>query len=160
MAACRTCELVQRRDEGGAPPWDLIVRTPSWDLVHAFGTSVEGWLVLVLRRHLTALADLSDAEAATLGPLIRSTSIALRDVLGCEKTYVVQFAEHEEHPHVHVHVIARMPDQPDDMQGPRIFSRAGVADEGAVPETRMNEIALAIRAQLDPATGLLRAAPA
>jgi diadenosine tetraphosphate (Ap4A) HIT family hydrolase len=157
MAACRTCELVQRRDAGDAPPWDLIVRTPTWDIVHAFGTSVEGWLVLVLRRHLTALADLSEAEAAELGPLIRSTSIALREVVACEKTYVVQFAEHEQHPHVHVHVIARMPDQPDDAQGPRIFSRAGVADEDAVPEARMNEIALAVRALLHVESGLLRA---
>jgi len=153
MAACRTCELIQRRDDGAAPPWDLIVRTPSWDIVHAFGTSVEGWLVLVLRRHLTALADLDEVEAAELGPLIRSTSIALRDALGCVKTYVAQFAEHEQHPHVHVHVIARMPDQPDDMQGPRIFTRAGVADEDAVPEARMNEIALAVREHLTARDG-------
>jgi len=124
------------------------VRTPRWDIVHAFGTSVEGWLVLVLRRHITALADLTEHEAQELGPLVRSTSIALREALGCEKTYVAQFAEHEEHPHVHVHVIARMADQPDDMKGPGIFNCAGVADEDAVPAARMNEIALAVREHL------------
>jgi len=54
---------------------------------------------------------------------------------------------------VHVHVIARMPDQPDDMRGPRIFTRAGVADEDAVPEARMNEIAVAVRAHLERQAG-------
>jgi diadenosine tetraphosphate (Ap4A) HIT family hydrolase len=85
--------LVARRDAGHAPPWDLIVRTPNWDIVHADGTSVEGWTVLVARRHLTAVADLTDAEAAELGPLIKHVSRALHETVGCVKTYVVQFAE-------------------------------------------------------------------
>ncbi len=145
MSACRTCELTARRDEGLAPPWDLIVRTPSWDLVHAYDTSIEGWLVLVARRHLTAVADLTDDEAAALGPLLKDVSAALATATGCEKTYVVQFAEHPLHPHVHVHVIPRYADQPDDLQGPRVFAALGVADDLAVPEPRMNEIALAVR---------------
>lgn len=60
MTACRTCELVQRRDAGGAPPWDQIVRTPTWDVAHAFGTTIEGWTVLVLRRHVASVAELTD----------------------------------------------------------------------------------------------------
>src|SRR4051794_1035506 len=94
---CRTCELVERRDGGGAPPWDAIVRYRNWDLVHAFGTSLEGWLVLVTRRHIATVAEMTDDEAAELGPLIKAVSVALAAAVGCAKTYVVQFAEAADH---------------------------------------------------------------
>jgi diadenosine tetraphosphate (Ap4A) HIT family hydrolase len=148
MAGCRTCDLLARRDAGDAPLWDQIARTPSGDVVHAMGTSVEGWLVLVVRRHITAVADLDDEEAASLGPLIRDVSRALQATVGCSKTYVVQFAEHRDHPHVHVHVIPRAPDLPDERQGPRVFSLLGLPADQCVPEERMDEIAAAVRAQL------------
>jgi diadenosine tetraphosphate (Ap4A) HIT family hydrolase len=90
MTACRTCLLSAIRDAGKAPPWDSIMRTPGWDVVHAFGTSVVGWTVLVARRHITALADMTDTEALELGPLIKSVSRALHRTIGCQKTYVVR----------------------------------------------------------------------
>jgi diadenosine tetraphosphate (Ap4A) HIT family hydrolase len=141
VPACRTCELLDRRDRGEAPPWDQIARTPEWDIVHCYGTSVEGWLVVVCRRHIGAIAEMTDAEAAELGPLLKLVSGALHEVLGCEKTYVVQFAEHPQHPHVHFHVIPRHGDHPADLRGPKIFDLLGVAPDQAVPEDRMNEIA-------------------
>ena len=78
VSECRTCELVKRRDDGEAPPWDRIRRTPNWDVVHAFGTSVEGWIVLVVRRHITAVADMTADEAAELGPLVKEVSRAVQ----------------------------------------------------------------------------------
>jgi diadenosine tetraphosphate (Ap4A) HIT family hydrolase len=145
MGDCHTCELVERRDAGGAPPWDAVVRYRNWDVVHAFGTSLDGWLVLVARRHIAALADLTDDEAAELGPLVKAVSVALAAAVGCEKTYLVQFAEAERHRHVHVHVIPRQPDQAPELKGPRIFSRLGVPESDAVTVERMDEIALAVR---------------
>jgi diadenosine tetraphosphate (Ap4A) HIT family hydrolase len=153
MGECVTCSLVARRDAGEAPLWDAIARTEHWDVVHAFGTSLEGWLVLVVRRHLTAVGDLSDAEATELGPLITCASRALQAVVGCAKTYVVQFAEHPQHPHVHVHVIPRASDLPDEHKGPRVFGLIGVPDEDAVPEPRMDEIASRIRGRMESDTG-------
>jgi diadenosine tetraphosphate (Ap4A) HIT family hydrolase len=143
---------VARRDAGEAPFWDRILRTEHWDVVHAFGTSLEGWLVLVVRRHITSVAELSAAEAAELGPLIKRVSAAVQEAVGCDKTYVAQFAEHPQHPHVHVHVIPRARDLPDEQRGPRVFSRLGVPDDRAVSEARMDEIAAAIAARLS-ATG-------
>lgn len=148
MAECRTCELIERRDAGDAPPWDLILRTPGWDLAHAYGTSIEGWLVLVVRRHITSLADLTDSEAGEIGPLIKQVSQALRQVVGCVKTYVAQFAEHPLHPHVHVHVIPRAADQAEDQRGPRVFSQLGIPAELCVSDKRMNDIAADMRNQL------------
>lgn len=143
--ACHTCGLVARRDAGKAPAWDRIVRTPYWDLVHAFGTQVPGWLVLVLRRHAAAVAELTDEESAELGPLTVAASSALTAVVGCAKTYVAQFAEHRDHPHVHVHVIPRAPDLQADHLGPRVFDLMGGPAENWVPDSVMNDIADRLR---------------
>ena len=142
---CLTCDLIRRRDQGEAPLWDSIHRTAHWDVVHSYNTSLPGWLVLVARRHITAIDELTDEEAAELGVLLRRTSAALREVTGCMKTYVCQFAEQAEHPHVHFHVIPRLADQPDDRRGPRVFGYLGVPDEERVGEEWMNAIAAAVR---------------
>ena len=145
---CLTCELVARRDHGAAPPWDSIHRTAHWDVAHSYNTLLPGWLVLVARRHVTAIDELTTAVAAELGVLLQQTSAALRAAVGCVKTYVCQFAEQAEHPHVHFHVIPRMAGQPDDRRGPRVFAYLGVPDEARVGEDEMNAIAARLRAFL------------
>ena len=47
MSICMSCRLVRRRDSGAAPPWDNIYRSAYWDLVHAYNSSLLGWLVLI-----------------------------------------------------------------------------------------------------------------
>lgn len=110
--ACLTCLMVAARDAGARPLWDCIYRTPHWDVVHSYDTSLPGWLVLVARRHMAAVAEMSEAEATELGVLIRRVSVAVHAATGCVKTYVMQFAESAEHPHVHVHIVPRMADMP------------------------------------------------
>jgi len=148
MTSCHTCELTMRRDAGNAPLWDSIERTDYWDVVHSYNTALVGWLVLVARRHISAIDELSEAEAAELGSLIRRVSLALKEVTGCTKTYVVQFAEHPDHPHVHFHIVPRMADQPEDRRGPNVFKYLNVGDEERVSEDEMNRIAVEIRRSL------------
>jgi diadenosine tetraphosphate (Ap4A) HIT family hydrolase len=148
MVPCRSCELVARRDAGEAPLWDNIWRTQYWDLAHNFNTSLPGWLVLVLRRHEAAIADLTEEEASALGVLLRRVSSALQRVVGCERTYVVQFAEHPDHPHVHFHVIPRLVDQPAETRGPRVFALSGVPPQDRIDEAQMNAIAEGVRQAL------------
>lgn len=90
-----------------------------------------GWLLVVPRRHVEQVAELTDAEARSLGPLLRETADALRAETGAAKTYVACFAEVV--PHLHFHVIARASDAPEDTRGPRAFlaTAAESADEGA-----------------------------
>lgn len=145
MNPCYTCELTAKRDSGTAPLWDSIYRTPHWDVVHSYNTALPGWLVLVIRRHITAIDEMTDEEAIELGKLIRQTSAALKEVTGCMKTYVIQFAEAAEHPHVHFHIVPRMADQPEDYKSMNIFRYLGVPAEQRVSESAMNEIATKIR---------------
>jgi diadenosine tetraphosphate (Ap4A) HIT family hydrolase len=69
-------------------------------------------------------------------------------VLDCEKTYLVQFAEHPNHPHVHVHVIARARDLPAGQRGPGIFTSMANSTEHHVSAERMDEIASRLSAEL------------
>lgn len=145
MQHCASCDLIWRRDAGAAPPWDCIQRTQFWDVAHCNNTALPGWLVLIVRRHVEAIDELSEEEAAELGILLKHVSAALRDVTGCVKTYAIQFAEHPDHPHVHFHVIPRMADQPEDRRSTKVFAYLNVAEEERVSEERMNELAARIQ---------------
>ena len=138
---CDTCNYIKTRDSGTAPLWNNIVRTDYWDIVHALDTSLPGWMVIVLRRHAPTIAELTKEEAAELGPLIRNVSVGIQEIVGCVKTYVMQFAELPNHQHVHFHVVPRMLDMPKDDMGPRVFNYLGVSKEYQVPEEEMNSIA-------------------
>ena len=148
MLACKTCELVARRDAGNAPFWDNIIRTDCWDIVHNYNTTLPGWLVLVTRRHIAALDELSDEEASELGPLIQQTSAALKSVVGCQKTYAIQFAEAAEHPHVHFHIVPRMADMPPENRGRRVFNYRPETEADRVSGAVMNEIAEKVKLYL------------
>lgn len=149
MTTCHTCELTAKRDSGEAPLWDSIYRTDYWDVVHAYNSSLLGWLVLVVRRHIASLDELTEPEAAELGLLIQRTSNALKQLIGCVKTYAIQFAEHPDHPHVHFHIVPRMADQPPDRKSTQIFGYMGVPDEERVSEAEMNAFAEQVRAILN-----------
>lgn len=145
---CYTC--VQEAAGGDAPPWERIAADEYWRVAHAFNSAVPGWLVLVPRRHVTALAGLTDAEAAALGTWQVRLSRALARVLGCQKTYVAQFAEADGFAHVHFHVVPRPPDLGRDLRGPRIFQLLGVAPEERVGEEEMTRLAAELAAQISP----------
>jgi len=95
-----------------------------------------------------AVADMTADEAAELGTLVKEVSRAVQEVADCDKTYVVQFAGHQDHPHVHVHVIPRARDLQHEHQGARVVSLLGVPEDAAVPDERMNEIAQRLDGQL------------
>lgn len=70
----------------------------------------------------TATCVKEEAPGGSLsGVLLRNASIALKSVTGCLKTYVMLFAEADRFAHLHVHVVPRMADQPEDRRGPSVF---------------------------------------
>ncbi|MYD08605.1 MAG: HIT family protein [Chloroflexi bacterium] len=148
MDTCKSCQLVRRRDDGVAPPWDSIYRGQYWDLAHAYNTSYLGWLVLVSRRHIEALDAMTAAEATELGALLREVSLALKKCTGCEKTYIMQFAESKEHPHVHFHIVPRMPGQAPEDLAYRVMRRLGVPLSEQCSEAEMTQLAMALRERL------------
>lgn len=55
---------------------------------------------------------------------------------------------HPQHPHVHFHIVPRMPDQPEERRSARIMEYLGVPENKRVDEATMNRIGERIRQHL------------
>jgi diadenosine tetraphosphate (Ap4A) HIT family hydrolase len=141
-ADCYAC--AREAEFGTLPPREHVAADVHWRAAHAFGCALEGWLVLIPRRHITSVSELSEAEAQSLGTWQVRLSQALHQVLGCQKTYIAQFAEAEGFSHVHFHVVPRPPDLPKELRGPGIFQLMQTGHP-PVTEQRMDEIARDLR---------------
>jgi diadenosine tetraphosphate (Ap4A) HIT family hydrolase len=115
---CISCEQHLRMEE--LPLRDRIHLSTHWRLAHAW-SSLAGWLVVISRRHVVELADLTSEEAAELGQILRRASAALRATTGCAKTYIVLFGEQPGFEHLHVHIVPRMADFDQQHLGAGVF---------------------------------------
>lgn len=127
------------------PPRERVYDDGLWRVAHAFDTALPGWLVIVLRRHATSLADLTTEEAAALGPLIKRLSAALQQELQVPKAYLAFFAEGPQHPHVHIHVIPR-PEK--ELRGPGSFELLSRPDDEWVSEVHRDRLSQRLAARL------------
>src|SRR5262245_22691770 len=148
VEGCFSCDQNARFDL--LPPRERIGAARHWRVAHAIDTSMPGWLVLVSRRHITAIAELTDAEAAGLGQWQVRLSRALATVTGCAKTYIAQFSEAEGFAHVHFHVVPRMADLALEHLGPKVFGLLRAPGGVSVSPERMDEIAVALAPHLPP----------
>jgi diadenosine tetraphosphate (Ap4A) HIT family hydrolase len=112
------------------------------------GTALEAWLVLVPRRHVTTVADLTDAEAERWGSWQVRLSRALHTATGCVKTYIVQFAEAEGFAHVHFHIVPRAMTHPHDRRGPAAFSYLSRPQHEQVTTRQMDTLGESLRRAL------------
>ncbi|MYV57058.1 HIT family protein [Streptomyces sp. SID3212] len=145
-SACYACAQEARFDE--LPPRERVAFDQHWRVAHALNTALPGWLVLLPRRHVTAVHDLTDTEAASLGTWQVKLSRALRAATGCVKTYVVQFAEAEGFAHVHFHIVPRPADLPPEHRGPGVFSLLQLPKEQQVTPDRADHLAHSLRPHL------------
>ncbi len=143
---CYSC--TGNADVDRLPLRERIAVDQHWRVAHAFDSALPGWLVLLPRRHVTTIAELTDAEAATLGTWQVRLSRALHLVTGCTKTYVAQFAEAEGFAHVHFHIMPRPADLAHENRGPRVFSLLGAKEKPHVSAENMDAIAARLAQQL------------
>jgi diadenosine tetraphosphate (Ap4A) HIT family hydrolase len=146
VAGCYSCE--QQRNPS-PPPREDVVHTDHWRVAHAFNSGLAGWLVVVPTRHVLAFTDLTPQAADELGGVVRRMSLALEQVTGCTKTYLMQFSEAEGYSHLHLHLVPRMPDQPADARGPRVFGYLDPDGAERIPAPERDALALALRAAYD-----------
>jgi diadenosine tetraphosphate (Ap4A) HIT family hydrolase len=141
----RGCSSCGRQAEASLPPREDVRHTDHWRVAHAFNSTLPGWLVLLPTRHVTSFTELAPEAADELGGLVRLMSNALEQITGCVKTYLMQFSEADGFTHLHLHLVPRLPDHPENARGPRVF--AYLADDQAqwLPETERDAIALALR---------------
>jgi diadenosine tetraphosphate (Ap4A) HIT family hydrolase len=143
---CYTC--LQEAAGSDAPPWERIAHDEQWRVAHALNSALPGWLVLIPRRHVISVAELTDAEAASLGSWQVRLSRALVAVVGCQKSYIAQFAEAAGFAHVHFHIVPRPPDLPPELRGPRIFGLLGGDHRPHVGVEELDRITADLASQL------------
>jgi diadenosine tetraphosphate (Ap4A) HIT family hydrolase len=73
-------------------------------------TAYLGHLFVEPRRHAPALADLTEADARSVGLWCARSSQALRDVAGAEHVYAAVIGDGV--PHLHIHLLPRFPGTP------------------------------------------------
>ncbi|GAB3762686.1 HIT family protein [Microlunatus parietis] len=130
------------------PDREQVVRTEHWRVAHAFDSALAGWLVFLPTRHVTSFAELTEAAAAEVGPMLLGLSRALQKVVGCVKTYQMMFAEAEGFSHLHIHLVPRAADLAPELIGPNVFGYLKHPREEWVPTERMDELARELRAAL------------
>ena len=94
-----------------AAPGGVIFEDELWMLDHSVSPCVlRGWLILKPKRHVEHLAELTDDEAASLGPLVQEASRALMHALGAERVYALSMGELVQH--VHIYLLPRYEHMP------------------------------------------------
>lgn len=146
MSDCYPCRVEATTEP--LPARERIYDDGLWRVAHAISSTLPGWLVVLPKRHIISLAELGPAEAVALGPLLQRLTGALGEVTGCTKTYVALFAEAEGFEHLHVHVVPRVPDLPDDRRGPRVFEYLAMDEAAWLPEPERDRLARAVSAAL------------
>jgi diadenosine tetraphosphate (Ap4A) HIT family hydrolase len=101
MEGCFACDLAQ----GRRPlPGGLIHRQGGWLVEHCVGPLGVGTLIVKPERHVTAVADLSDVEAAHLGPVLRKASQVAAELVDAEQVYNCLWSHADGVP-VHIHYV-------------------------------------------------------
>lgn len=144
MTNCYAC-LQNGKTLSELPPRELVFDDGNWRVVHAFGSAIPGWLVVVCRRHVTSMSQLAPQEASALGPLLVALSTALETVFPARKAYVAFLAEAEGFEHLHVHVVPREADMPPERRGKHVFDWLDMPREEAITDEEADRIALELR---------------
>lgn len=97
VPGCLSCDLLAgRRSAPGGTIWE----DDFWLLESVVSPVLwRGFLILKLKRHCEQLHELTPAEAAALGPAVRTACGALANILAPAKIYVASFGDGVQHIH-------------------------------------------------------------
>ena len=131
---CFTCQSLS--GEKRISPGPAIHEGNFWLVEHAYPCQLKGWLVLVLKRHVEALHELSQEEFRELANLQHKLARLLHDELDCEKEYSICLAETEHFHHIHFHLVPKPKNLPDELKATRIFAMLQEKDAISPDEIR------------------------
>ncbi|MEU5847622.1 HIT family protein [Saccharopolyspora shandongensis] len=147
---CLACDLAS----GAARlPGGRVHQTESWVVEHCIGPLGVGTLLVKPFRHVLHIAELTDAESAELGPLLRRVAAAVEEVVRPEQVYVCLWSHSGGTPgHIHFVVQPATRDLMErfDGYGPKL--QMAMFTDGAMPnEAEVEAICARFRAQLNTA---------
>ena len=134
MDGCLACELSSGARE---LPGGRIHATEHLVVEHCVGPLGAGTLIVKPLRHVEHVWDLSEAEAAELGPLLARVAGAQRELLEPEQVYVTLWSHAGGVPgHIHWVLQPVGAERPDGLFGPHLqtamFDRAEIPDRAEV----------------------------
>ncbi len=127
---CLTCLNLSR--EQRISPGPFIYEGTHWVVDHAYPTSHLGWLVILPKRHIEALHELTKEEFQELAEIEYKLVQVMHTDSSVQKEYLMCFAEGEGFHHVHIHVVPKPVDLPSHLKGPRVFALLAVDKEHAI----------------------------
>jgi diadenosine tetraphosphate (Ap4A) HIT family hydrolase len=132
---CWSCK--SNTGERRISPGPTIHEGKHWLVEHAYPVKTIGWVVLVLRRHVEALHELTAEEFVELAQIQAKLIPLLHEELDCEKEYVSCYAETEHFYHIHFHLFAKPADLPNELKGGKSFALLKVLPEEYVPQAEV-----------------------
>src|SRR3989344_4275238 len=117
---CVVCRSVSGKERISSGP--VIHSGKFWIVEHVHPPSLLGWLVIVCRRHVESLHELTAEEFREFSEICYRVIRGLHLYFHCEKEYVAIFAEMKGFHHLHAHVIPRRKTLPPQLRGAKIFS--------------------------------------
>ncbi len=95
-----SCSLCAEVAGTATPPGGVVFRNECWEVAHHAGTYTDpGELIVKARRHVESLGELTGAESAALGPVLRAAVAAVERVVRPERVYVASYGERVRHVH-------------------------------------------------------------
>ncbi|MFI0469254.1 HIT family protein [Saccharopolyspora sp. 5N102] len=144
---CLACDL----SNGAARlPGGRVHQTESWVVEHCVGPLGVGTLLVKPFRHVLHIAELTDAESAELGPLLRRVAAAVEEVVRPEQVYVCLWSHSGGTPgHIHFVVQPATRDLMERFDGYGPALQMAMFTESAMPdEAAVEAICARFRAQL------------
>ncbi len=143
---CLSCQSIQGKIRLSKAP--RILETNYWVVETPTPISVKGWVILAIKRHCIAIHELTTEEMVELGKLSHIICQALHSIMKTEKEYLIQFSESDGFPHLHLHIVARMPEWPEALMGPRVMKAMGDWAENPISTEEATALALEMREYL------------
>ncbi len=134
---CYSCKSIS--GEKRISPGPVIYEGRYWLIEHAYPSKLKGWLVIITKRHVETLHELTKEEFAELGEICEKTTKLLHEILGCEKEYIMCFAELEHFNHIHFHIVPKPHDLPRELRGAKVFAMLKVEEKDAIPRKEIKE---------------------
>jgi diadenosine tetraphosphate (Ap4A) HIT family hydrolase len=144
---CFTCQSIS--GEKRISPGPTIHEGDFWLVEHAYPCRLKGWLVLVLKRHVEALHELSQGEFRELADLQHKLARLLRDELDCEKEHSICLAEAEHFHHIHFHLVPKPKNLPDELRATRIFAMLHPEETDAIPPDEIRKLCHHLKARFE-----------
>lgn len=120
ISDCHICSHFARLS-----PAQTIWRDDSWIASSVF--DVPGWTMVATLRHAAGCWDLTDAEAAGFGLVMRALSAAIKIVTGAERVHML--AQGEFALHFHYLLIPRLPAEQPVFDGALLIERAKTIED-------------------------------